>query len=434
VIPILDSLQMATPEKGPAGKIHRNEPDSSSEGVASRAFSDILSSHGASLAADADGVADQTSSVEGGNLLLSSGQTLPPADVSRDLLLPVAGQGSAATELLVPGDPVNAVGVAVGQPSAEAPGAEVILPDIKGVNEASRESHSAPLIIPAEAATQGIAPAAPTPDHSANVSQAAEVMLPVTSGLGDLAKKVVDRTSLSQGSPLEPHTVSPVASQPLKAEHVFPVEPRPSGDMNALPATANVTNPKGGVERAEAQVSQSVNASDLNQYRFFPGLQPSLLSPGQNLSAGQNLASGYSLASPVSDVGWGHEFVGRMNLMVKNGVQEMKLQLKPAELGLLEIKLSTEGDQAKVIFNVHNAAARDAIDSAMPRLRDMLEQSGLQLVHSEVNDNSSQQDQGNPSNNSAVLTADAGAENESAEGLQLEVAVRAADSLIDYYI
>ena len=85
---------------------------------------------------------------------------------------------------------------------------------------------------------------------------------------------------------------------------------------------------------------------------------------------------------------WADELAGRVQLLVHNGASEARLQLKPAELGSLDIRIATEGDRAVVVFHVQHGAAREAIDAAMPRLREMLEQSGLQLAHAEVSDQS----------------------------------------------
>jgi flagellar hook-length control protein FliK len=73
-----------------------------------------------------------------------------------------------------------------------------------------------------------------------------------------------------------------------------------------------------------------------------------------------------------------------MKTLVRDGVREARLQLHPAELGRLQVTVTTEGDQTKVVFTAETAAARDAIEQSMPRLRDMLEQSGLQLAQSDV--------------------------------------------------
>ncbi|WOJ93307.1 flagellar hook-length control protein FliK [Congregibacter variabilis] len=92
----------------------------------------------------------------------------------------------------------------------------------------------------------------------------------------------------------------------------------------------------------------------------------------------------YSLSRAPDDVEFSSELTARMKTLVRDGVREARLQLHPAELGRLQVTVTTEGDQTKVAFTAETAAARDAIEQSMPRLREMLEQSGLQLAQSDV--------------------------------------------------
>jgi flagellar hook-length control protein FliK len=73
-----------------------------------------------------------------------------------------------------------------------------------------------------------------------------------------------------------------------------------------------------------------------------------------------------------------------MKTLLRDGVREARLQLHPAELGRLQVTVSTDGDQARVSFVADTQAARDAIEQSMPRLREMLEQNGMQLAQSDV--------------------------------------------------
>ena len=66
------------------------------------------------------------------------------------------------------------------------------------------------------------------------------------------------------------------------------------------------------------------------------------------------------------------------------GVTEARLQLSPIELGRLAITIQTEGDDTRVSFVVENSQARSAVEASLPRLREMLEQSGLSLADAEV--------------------------------------------------
>lgn len=84
------------------------------------------------------------------------------------------------------------------------------------------------------------------------------------------------------------------------------------------------------------------------------------------------------------DAEFAGELANRLQVFARNGGHEATLQLHPADLGRLQVSITTDGDQARVLFVADSAAARDAIEQSMPRLREMLAQSGLQLSHSDV--------------------------------------------------
>ncbi len=65
---------------------------------------------------------------------------------------------------------------------------------------------------------------------------------------------------------------------------------------------------------------------------------------------------------------------------------EVKLNLHPAELGRVSISVSTEGNETRVAFVVETSQARQAVETALPRLRDMLENAGLSLSDSDVSE------------------------------------------------
>lgn len=61
-----------------------------------------------------------------------------------------------------------------------------------------------------------------------------------------------------------------------------------------------------------------------------------------------------------------------------------ELHLHPAELGSIEIKIVTEDQQARVSFITSSAAARDVIEESLPKLRELLADSGLALDQSDI--------------------------------------------------
>jgi hypothetical protein len=75
-----------------------------------------------------------------------------------------------------------------------------------------------------------------------------------------------------------------------------------------------------------------------------------------------------------------------IRVLKSQGGGEAKLNLHPAELGRMSISVSTEGNETRVAFVVETSQARQAVESALPRLRDMLESAGLSLSDSDVSE------------------------------------------------
>lgn len=70
--------------------------------------------------------------------------------------------------------------------------------------------------------------------------------------------------------------------------------------------------------------------------------------------------------------------------MVSQGVQQAEIRLDPAELGQMMVKIQVQGDTTQVQFQVTQAQTRDLIEQALPRLKDMLAEQGMQLSDGQV--------------------------------------------------
>jgi len=78
------------------------------------------------------------------------------------------------------------------------------------------------------------------------------------------------------------------------------------------------------------------------------------------------------------------EVLARVRMIQGRNGTEARLNLHPAELGRLQIAITSEGDATRVAFVVENAQAKEVLEQAMPRLREFLQQAGLQLTDSSV--------------------------------------------------
>ncbi|WP_298768901.1 flagellar hook-length control protein FliK [uncultured Shewanella sp.] len=70
--------------------------------------------------------------------------------------------------------------------------------------------------------------------------------------------------------------------------------------------------------------------------------------------------------------------------MVSQGIQQAEIRLDPAELGQMMVKIQVQGDTTQVEFQVTQAQTRDLIEQALPRLKDMLAEQGMQLSDGQV--------------------------------------------------
>ena len=80
--------------------------------------------------------------------------------------------------------------------------------------------------------------------------------------------------------------------------------------------------------------------------------------------------------------------------MVSQGTLHAEIRLDPPELGPLVVRIQVQGDQTQVQFHVVQPQTRDIVEQALPRLREMLAEQGLQLTDSQVSQRDSGKDQG----------------------------------------
>jgi len=91
------------------------------------------------------------------------------------------------------------------------------------------------------------------------------------------------------------------------------------------------------------------------------------------------------LATPVDSADWPDAVGNRVVWMSGRDESRAELILTPPNLGKLEISLTVTGDTTTAHFTAATPAAREALEQAMPRLREMLEQAGVTLADSNVN-------------------------------------------------
>ncbi len=88
--------------------------------------------------------------------------------------------------------------------------------------------------------------------------------------------------------------------------------------------------------------------------------------------------------SPVGSAAWADEIGTRVIMMTESGNHTASLKLSPEHLGPLEISITVRDDKASVWFGAAHADTRAAIETSLPRLREMFEAQGLSLADAGV--------------------------------------------------
>ncbi|WP_258176453.1 flagellar hook-length control protein FliK [Photobacterium damselae] len=180
--------------------------------------------------------------------------------------------------------------------------------------------------------------------------------------------------------------------------------------QNALLASKAELLPQGDAVKAginhSAALSQAQTQSLLDQSHATDSKEASAQATLQSLSAHQNGASSASsLLGNRQDTSLnnqppllltkeqaGDQLADKVQMMAAKNLKQIDIRLDPPELGRMQIKLSLHDDnQASIQFQVAHQQTRDLIDQAMPRLRELLLQQGMQLAQSSVHQETSQQ-------------------------------------------
>ena len=97
------------------------------------------------------------------------------------------------------------------------------------------------------------------------------------------------------------------------------------------------------------------------------------------------------IAPRVGTQAWDQAIGQRVVWMASGAEQSASLTLNPPELGPLQVVLNVSNSQANATFVAPHAEVRQALEAAMPKLREMLGEAGIQLGDASVSQGTPQQ-------------------------------------------
>lgn len=106
-----------------------------------------------------------------------------------------------------------------------------------------------------------------------------------------------------------------------------------------------------------------------------------------------NALAAEQISTRVGSAGWDKAVGQKVVWMVGEGLQSAELTLNPPDLGPLQVVLKVSNDQASANFSSAQPEVREALEAALPRLKQMLSDAGVQLSGFSVNSQSAGQGQ-----------------------------------------
>lgn len=269
---------------------------------------------------------------------------------------------------------------------------------LTAANKNGTKDNTTPVINSAKGGTR---PVATTPTSQSPVTPTTPVTTPVTAAATEVA--VAESTTASKPAA----TLFSLQESPLGLR----VKPQMANNPSGI---ATIENPFVEPKEASALTAATpLTATEAPQaYRSYSetGLQT-------------------AISVPVGKPGWSETVMQRVMWMSSQNISKAEIALDPPELGPMNVKISSSGDQTSVVFTSSHGAVRDALDQGLHRLREMMESQGVNLSDVDVSDQSASQER-------QQAEAGSGAEGELAdEGVEQEgVVVSKPLSLVDQYV
>lgn len=115
------------------------------------------------------------------------------------------------------------------------------------------------------------------------------------------------------------------------------------------------------------------------------------ISAASAAASGTPVHAALGLESRLGAAGWDNALGQKVLWMVSNQQQVAELSLNPPDLGPLQVVLSISDDQVSAMFISQQADVRQALEAALPRLKEMMADSGINLSNTTVSADSTRQ-------------------------------------------
>ena len=268
-------------------------------------------------------------------------------------------------------------------------------------------------------------------------------------------------SAVAQSSPLSAESISKSIAVSLNSPAGLKAES--TAAANRLPAAAATTNTS-AVDMTDLQIESlpqlrpsSASAVPLMELTASRQGMDATLPTGTTMSdsisasllrsplphTSMSTESAFQLSTPTITENFGrpdwNQGLGRQIMwMVNQNMQSAEIRLNPAHLGPIEVRIEMDDEKVNVAFSSRHAAVREAVEMALPRLREMFESSGISLADANISQHTFAEQREQQLREEGINNMHMGSSHVTEDGSPQPDTdtrqTRNASSMIDYYI
>jgi flagellar hook-length control protein FliK len=216
-------------------------------------------------------------------------------------------------------------------------------------------------------------------DLSGNSAKGSEFVAAMQSGLKELKEQM--KNGREPGIDLK-SLVSDALNQ-VNVDIPAQVQPKIDSALNQFAGIMTLANSIN--QSTQAQANQLLGLTDTQM------IKESAVLHTEGTKLAQHTPSNFDKAVNIFKPEGQQQLVEKVRWMINGRNPAAEIRFDPPELGTMQIKVSMIADAATVSFAVQSAHAKEALDQALPKLRDMLQAQGIELGQSSVEQQSSGQ-------------------------------------------
>jgi flagellar hook-length control protein FliK len=197
------------------------------------------------------------------------------------------------------------------------------------------------------------------------------------------------------------------ARRPRRAAMATGIGAHPAGNGTAAKAASASPAAISATAASTTAASSAAAAAASSQATDVPGLRADVLAARTDMGARTASANADANPPPIPNAlrtpaqesaalprftipaaagqrAWAEEAGNKIMWMLGRAETRAELILTPPHLGKVEVSINLNGDQTTAQFIASSQAAREALEQAMPRLRELLAQAGIDLGNASV--------------------------------------------------